>query len=290
MLAGRGALLQATQIAILTVGTLGWLIYLARLYRTGRRRNPLADRRPPTGGLAVPVAAAMFVWFCFLPFVIRPLLMQGVAAEDLKHPGSLGWHRALAADDVSKVALCGIMVFLLLKTRQEGDEQPRAGIGGVLALGGVGFLLAMPPVMLQLNMGVTIWHWLQPQQPPPVHPMLQALESSAAGRWGAAQLVLGATLLAPVTEELLFRGVLLQALWRQWRVAWGAILATAVMFSLVHGQPQDLLPLVTLGVVLGYVRVRSGSVWAPIVLHVLFNARTMLFAVLDPGLIQDAAS
>jgi membrane protease YdiL (CAAX protease family) len=290
MLARRRALLQAVQIAILAVGTAGWLVFLARLYRTERWRNPLADRRPPAGGPTVPLAAGLFILFCLLPLLVRPLLAYGVTAQDLQQPGSAGWHRALAADDVTKAGLCGVMIVVLVWTRRATDEQPRLGLARTLALGGGGFLLAMPPVMLQLYMGVTIWHWLQPQQPPPVHPMLQALESSAAGRWGAAQLVLGATVLAPVTEELLFRGVLLQALWRQWRLAWGAILASAGMFSLVHGQPQDLLPLVTLGTILGYVRVRSGSLWAPILLHVLFNARTMLFAILDPTLIQDAAS
>jgi membrane protease YdiL (CAAX protease family) len=50
-------------------------------------------------------------------------------------------------------------------------------------------------------------------------------------------------------------------------------------------QPQDVLPMVTLGVVLGYIRLRYRSLPACVLVHMLFNARTMIIATLAPELI-----
>jgi membrane protease YdiL (CAAX protease family) len=41
-----------------------------------------------------------------------------------------------------------------------------------------------------------------------------------------------------------------------------------------------------MGVVLGYLRLRCGSLWPCIVLHALFNARTMIAALLAPELLD----
>jgi membrane protease YdiL (CAAX protease family) len=96
--------------------------------------------------------------------------------------------------------------------------------------------------------------------------------------------VIGAVILAPVVEELLFRGVLLRALLR--RVApVTAVLASAVIFALVHyvGDPHTLpfLPALTgLGVVLAVVALRSGDLSTSIFIHAGFNlTTTILFLV-----------
>jgi membrane protease YdiL (CAAX protease family) len=47
-------------------------------------------------------------------------------------------------------------------------------------------------------------------------------------------------------------------------------------------------PLVTLGLALGYLRVRTGSLWPGIVLHAAFNGRTIALALLAPELLEEA--
>jgi membrane protease YdiL (CAAX protease family) len=87
-------------------------------------------------------------------------------------------------------------------------------------------------------------------------------------------LLLGASvvLLAPVAEELAFRGLLQPALGRGIGSA-GAIAATSLLFAAAHWYYGPKLPLIALvGAVLGWARVASGGLRAPIALHALVNA------------------
>jgi membrane protease YdiL (CAAX protease family) len=95
-----------------------------------------------------------------------------------------------------------------------------------------------------------------------------------------ALFVIGAVILAPIVEELLFRGVLLRALLRRVRPV-TAVLTSAVIFALVHylGDPNTLpfLPALTgLGVVLAVVALRSGDLSTSIFIHAGFNLTTTI--------------
>jgi len=137
----------------------------------------------------------------------------------------------------------------------------------------------------QLQTGAAIWRWIVPDAVLPEHPVLEAIEHSAWGGWGAVQLTLTAIVFAPLAEELFFRGLLLQTFWRHLGHAWLAIALSATAFGLIHiTQPQNVLPLVSMGIILGYVRMRLRSLTACVVIHALFNTRTMLFVLLNPEL------
>jgi CAAX protease family protein len=91
----------------------------------------------------------------------------------------------------------------------------------------------------------------------------------------AAAIVVGAGVMAPVIEELLFRGLLLRALTRRLSPP-AAVFVCALAFALAHvaGDPNALpaLPaLTTLGIVLGVVALRTGSLSRPILIHAGFN-------------------
>ena len=101
-----------------------------------------------------------------------------------------------------------------------------------------------------------------------------------AGTGFRVALTLAVASIGPLVEELLFRGVLLSALLRRLRTAW-AVLASAVLFALVH--LPDLrwlwyaLPnLALLGVVLAWLRLRSGSLWPAVIAHAINNLLAML--------------
>ncbi|MDA0206661.1 MAG: type II CAAX endopeptidase family protein [Acidobacteria bacterium] len=85
-----------------------------------------------------------------------------------------------------------------------------------------------------------------------------------------------AIFIAPLFEEVLFRGFLYRPLERSWG-PWGAIAVTSVIFSLLHGSQyawswQILLLLTLAGVWLGVARWKTGSFWPPILLHGGANA------------------
>ncbi|MGC1195891.1 MAG: type II CAAX endopeptidase family protein [Geitlerinemataceae cyanobacterium] len=86
---------------------------------------------------------------------------------------------------------------------------------------------------------------------------------------------LTASIAAPIFEELIFRGFLLPAL-TAYVPVWGAIALTSLVFAVAHLSLSEVLPLATLGMVLGVVYVRSGNLFASMLLHSVWNAGTLL--------------
>ncbi|MEM6160524.1 CPBP family intramembrane glutamic endopeptidase [Erwinia sp. P6884] len=96
-----------------------------------------------------------------------------------------------------------------------------------------------------------------------------------ADRSGMLPFVLAVVLLAPVYEEILFRGFVLQGLltWApDQRLA--CALLTSIAFAAVHTQyahPQTLIALMLLSLLLCYARLLSGGLKLPLFLHMLNN-------------------
>jgi len=84
-------------------------------------------------------------------------------------------------------------------------------------------------------------------------------------------------LLAPVVEELLFRGVGYTVLEPFGR--WPAIALTAVGFALAHGLVEGFPLLVLFGAGLAYMRSRVASIVPGILVHIAFNTAVLLAAV-----------
>ena len=84
-------------------------------------------------------------------------------------------------------------------------------------------------------------------------------------------------LVAPVAEELTFRGVGFGLIAPYGR--WLAIVAVGVAFGLAHGLVEALPILVFFGIALAWVRSRTGSVFPGIVIHAGWNAVALLSAV-----------
>jgi membrane protease YdiL (CAAX protease family) len=87
---------------------------------------------------------------------------------------------------------------------------------------------------------------------------------------GAGLFVVVVVVMAPLFEEIVFRGFLFRGLANSWGWWWGA-LASASIFGLAHAQLDVFLPLATLGFALAWAYKRTGSLWTCIVMHALFN-------------------
>lgn len=117
--------------------------------------------------------------------------------------------------------------------------------------------------------------------------ILEDLEDSR-GLLPAILFVVGAVVMAPLVEELLYRGLLLRALARRFEPQ-QAVLGSAVIFAGMHAifDPNSL-PLVPalagLGIILGLRALRTGSLSQPILIHAGFNLATaVLYLVADSG-------
>ena len=105
---------------------------------------------------------------------------------------------------------------------------------------------------------------------------------SGAGRTplDATLTYVAAAILAPIAEESLFRGVLAPHLGRI-TDGFTAILVTAAIFGVLHvgGHGPLFVGPMFLGAILGWARLRSRGLAAPITLHMMLNGTAMALAL-----------
>ncbi len=91
--------------------------------------------------------------------------------------------------------------------------------------------------------------------------------------------MLAIVVLAPIAEELFFRGVVFNAFLRE-RGPRLAYLGSAALFAVIHLSIVALLPIFLLGLALAWVYHRAGSLIAPIVMHAVVNGLSVTIALL----------
>lgn len=96
---------------------------------------------------------------------------------------------------------------------------------------------------------------------------------------------LSLVVVAPIAEEVLFRGYLFGKL-RKYAPLWMTILITSALFALVHFQWNVALDVFALSIVLCLLRVVSGSLWPSILLHMLKNGIAFYFLFINPSLLS----
>jgi membrane protease YdiL (CAAX protease family) len=196
--------------------------------------------------------------------------------------GGSGWDRLVLGVAVGKTVS---LLLLLLGCAQLGGRNLFGELGFTLRgaraeVGrGVVALLAFLPVYV---VGVMLTQLIGSSLGIPVesHPLVHAILEQ-----GGTQLVLlvilQAVVLAPILEELLFRGFLLSAGARALGRPLGLLLS-ALCFALIHAGFASFLPMLGLGLLFGVLRLSSPerSIVGSITAHALFNALslTLLFA------------
>lgn len=94
--------------------------------------------------------------------------------------------------------------------------------------------------------------------------------------------------LAPVTEEIMFRGIILERLRRYGDIF--AILSSAMMFSLMHGAFESFLSAFISGVIFALISIYSGSPLASMIVHATNNALSVLSIIIAHNVSQEVAS
>lgn len=98
-------------------------------------------------------------------------------------------------------------------------------------------------------------------------------------------IVVVAVVVAPLLEELLFRGLFQTAIrsflsaFRLRQSAWLSILISSGLFAIIHANAGHWPALFVLGVCLGYAYEKSGSLFRPIFIHSIFNAASVTAAL-----------
>ena len=87
---------------------------------------------------------------------------------------------------------------------------------------------------------------------------------------------LAIVVVAPMVEEILFRGLMFGALEKRLPIS-VVIVVSALLFALAHLQISYIVPIFCMGVVLGWIRWKSGSLGPSMLIHSLNNGLSLLF-------------
>ena len=109
--------------------------------------------------------------------------------------------------------------------------------------------------------------WLQEQLPE--LPNMMEAEFGMILKERLGYFVVG--LLAPLAEELVFRGAVLRALLRWHKNAWVGIAISAALFALIHMNPAQLPHAFLVGLLLGWMYYRTDSIVPGVVFHWVNN-------------------
>lgn len=148
---------------------------------------------------------------------------------------------------------------------------------GALRTFGIGLGLAIPMWVAATLIGALLQTVLAQLG----HPPAPALVDDAVSRLDPTVLVVAIVIVAPLAEEIFFRGVVFNAWLREHGVA-VAIIGSAALFAAIHADPSSgealigsiarVLPIFGLGLGLAYLYWRTGSLLTSIGLHMGFNA------------------
>lgn len=92
-------------------------------------------------------------------------------------------------------------------------------------------------------------------------------------------LVLFVAVIGPLVEEIFFRGFLYRALKRKMGVSF-ALLISAVLFSLIHFNVMVFFPILWLGIILGLLLEKTGSLIPCVIMHIMVNSISLMMLFL----------
>ena len=93
---------------------------------------------------------------------------------------------------------------------------------------------------------------------------------------------LAAVIAAPILEELLFRGIILDGMLKRYSPA-KAILLSAMLFGLIHINPVQVVNAFFLGLLFGWVYWKTGSLRSVMLMHAANNGLVFVFLLLFPN-------
>ena len=264
--------------ALLVLALHRWGLLRRRAFKAAPRRNVNLHSEDLIIGLGLLVAGPI-VLAQFAPSLVESPVDDPSAVEYAQ--------RALAG----QAAMLPLVAFVIW--RVTGRPAGLVNFGLIsqrpvhhIALGLLALMLAMP-IVLGLGEAIQLVGRLIGQPPPEIaHDMLKVVSTSQSSV-GIALLLIPAVFVAPVLEELIYRGLLQTALLdligtkKRWPVILAASLLFTVMHTSVAWQAQPIL--FVLALFLGWLYERTGSLWPPIVLHIGFNSLNFGWVVLAPS-------
>ncbi|MFC1739336.1 lysostaphin resistance A-like protein [Planctomycetota bacterium] len=277
-----------TSLADYIICTVGLIFFGYWLLKTSWGKNALADS--PTRRNNIPL---------YLPFIPLIIWMSGIslaiAIAEKALPDLSNWQREF----VNNMILCVCTIagaVLILHLAETYFARRLKGLGLDFKKIHIDFgaaiinLVSIWPIIL-LVFVLTIYFGQYIHGPDFQVAQHEELRTIAANPQLQLRvlIIVTATIVVPIFEEMLFRGLFQTAIRRYLSrsaffvrlqnrslAAWVAIAISSVVFAIAHQKIGHWPALFVLGVSLGYSYERSGSLFRPIFIHLLFNASSII--------------
>ena len=256
-----------------------WGRLLLRRFRGSPPDQPPGRPPPPEWG---PRQIFRFVLIILL-LIQCSVLMQAVLFR-LFHPAWLDRRTAALADTllVDLLAAAGVSGFFLKRRRLQGRTFDAGKLFPAIRLAFRKYLFSVPLLALLLFAVAGVLNLLRMEPPPqPIFTLYLSEERTRV----VQLLLLLAVVAGPIAEEMFFRGFLYSWLRARVGVARGLFLS-AFLFALLHMDPVAFVPILGLGLLFGWVYEETGSLAAPIAIHIFHNAGMLYIASLIKALVS----
>lgn len=168
--------------------------------------------------------------------------------------------------------LCvGLVVYFIHRL---GGRWQDLGFRGVrwwkdFGVGLAGYLAVLPLFILVL-VALVVFAQLFAYEPPP-HPLVEVFLEEERSPGLVAYSIFLACVAGPFFEEIFFRGFCYPAFKKRWGVGWALVLSAA-FFGAIHQNLFAFWPIFVLGLILGYLYEKRGTLVPSIALHIVHNS------------------
>ncbi|MBR3509972.1 MAG: CPBP family intramembrane metalloprotease [Lachnospiraceae bacterium] len=218
------------------------------------------------------IIVAFIVQFIMGMIASNQAMANGIPISSQEEAVAIGteyYAQHMGIDLASRAAflILAFLIFFLIRKKnylKEISFEKTSGKKIVAALFGAAFVIFFVNGLLNL---------LTPQD------QLQSFQdaSSVLYTYPLWQAILANALLVPIAEEIVFRGLMFSRLQKAMpNIA--VALITSISFGLVHGQLIWMLFAFVVGLVLSFVRIKTGSIMPTIIMHVLINTYATLLS------------
>lgn len=248
---------------------------LASLFFSGKKLD-IETHRPERVGWNLWDVAKVAILFLFFGYML--VLIESFLIREFPMLKDDNFRMMLNSSILDILTIVFIMNFVLFQHR---EKLISLGISARNLLrnifyGVIGYIAAVPMFVVTLIVIAAVINIIKyvPEKQPIVELFMK--EKDAAFLMYSS---LFAAVVGPFIEELFFRGFMYAAL-RKYAGIFGAMALSSVAFAALHTHLVGFLPIMLLGMVLAYLYEKTGTLVAPITVHMIHNFSMVLFVFL----------
>ncbi|MFH1847131.1 MAG: type II CAAX endopeptidase family protein [Candidatus Omnitrophota bacterium] len=233
------------------------------------RKQPFVIKGLPQESPGWNVADVFRVTLIFLSLAYLFMLLEGVLEKRLDIFLNNNF-RMIFNTAIMNIACISVILFFVIK--KYGQDLKTIGLNSAKFFKNIFYAvtgyIAFVPILILIS-AATFFISRFFNYTPPVQTIVKLFieEQAASVLWISA---IFAAIFGPIAEEIFFRGFMYRAFKKKIGIL-GSMFVTAAIFSLLHTHLAGFAPIMALGLLLAFLYEKTGSLVAPITVHIIHN-------------------